>query len=738
MMNDLYIGPTRLTVDIENRAGVRAGAGPLVTVLSLDYGYRLSESGDFNAVLALSDPRAALVLPKSAVLAFYVDERFLFRGIVENTAKSVDAGGVLRLSIKGRDMTGELAEAPVGNLDMTNGAGAGITNGPYMILSFANAFNGGAAWSLDSTNGFATTIASLYGQYSGESALTALIMAAQKTGEHFRVATDGSRQIVWLRTSTPNHDLRAIPTAGEPVAAEGHPNICYIQGFSEEIDAYRMITRIFPWGAGDGDMRLTLKASTRVPPSGFTLDANNNWLESTNAVTAIGKRIGIHVRFQDIRPVSNTSADMTAAANQLYDAALAYLQRHDFASDLRTYKLKVIQLPENVHVGDVITVEYQDQGFVIEGAQMVILAIRNRIDSSGKRTSDLTVSGVARWQEDVSREIVTDMEQGKLFTAHPQRGPNSYVTNYQRYIWNDGVNSEVASVRFRFGPEVCQLNQAAFDFGTTDGTRMLPLESTVRSVGGATSGSGVITTTVPSNNSSGHPSNNTSGSPLPANSAGPSTDVSGAPSNDNTSQASGGDTTTAGKHQHAIHVVPGAGNLGSVTLHNFGGGIYGLSAGLAPSTVDIITMESGSHTHSLSAHTHTLGGHTHTLGGHTHDLNNHTHNLNNHVHDLSEAIAPKYGVFREATSNTFNLADLQYQVNGSGWFNLATDAVSLGSNWYRLDMTALLYDSNFVPWRPDNLLEFRRNPSGSFSTRVSCMIDGQLLVRTIIQSIALT
>ena len=89
-MSDLYIGPNRISADIEDRAGTRLGAGPLVTVLSLDYGYRLSEAGDFNATIALSDPRTQQIIPKGVVLAFYYDNEFIFRGIVEQTSKSVD------------------------------------------------------------------------------------------------------------------------------------------------------------------------------------------------------------------------------------------------------------------------------------------------------------------------------------------------------------------------------------------------------------------------------------------------------------------------------------------------------------------------------------------------------------------------------------------------------------------------------------------------------------------------
>jgi hypothetical protein len=708
---------------MEDRSGDRIGPGPLVTVLSLEYGYRLSESGNFSAVLALSDPRAALVIPKGVVLAFTFDEEFLFRGIVEHTAKSVDSSGILRLQVRGRDLTGELAEAPVGDLNLTNGSGAGVTNGPAQILTAANTFNG-TTWTLDTTDGYATTSASLYGQYSGESALAALVMAAQKSGEHWRVATDGTRQIVWLRTDTDNNHLRAIPTAGEPVQAESNPNICFIQGFGEEVDAFRMITRIYPYGAGDGDMRLTLGPTLRSAPSGFTLNKANNYIESNNAVTAIGKSIGLHIRFQDIRAISNTSADMTSAANQLFDAALAHLQRHDFAADLKTYKLNVIKLPRSVAVGHIVTVEYQDQGYVVDGEEMVIIAIRNRIDSSGARSSDLTVAGVARWMEDGSREVVAGMEQGKLFTSHPQRGPNSYVTNYQRYVWHNGISSEVAQVRFRFGPEVCQLNQVAFDFETDDGTRMLPLESTVRSVGGSSGTSGGGGATV--------------------------TSTSGGTSHSHTvTIADHSHSVTIPDHDHDIpdheHYinVANTGALdrtasltivgGNVVMNYTGAGAGDKHLNTTPGGGDVATSDDGGATTVSSGDGGATTPTSSSDASHTHGLT-----LTDHTHTVTPVITTLYGVYRETNSLTFDITDLEYQVNGGGWIALSDDAVSLGSNWYRLDMTEVLYDANFVPLQSSNLLEFRRKASGSFASRVSCMIDGQLLVRTIIQSIALT
>jgi hypothetical protein len=105
---------------------------------------------------------------------------------------------------------------------------------------------------------------------------------------------------------------------------------------------------------------------------------------------------------------------------------------------------------------------------------------------------------------------------------------------------------------------------------------------------------------------------------------------------------------------------------------------------------------------------------------------------------VTAAVSTIYGVYRESTSLTFNITDLDYRVNSGAWLDLNSNAEEIGSDWFRLDITEVLYDENFVPLNAINLLEFRRKTSGSFGSRVSCMIDGQLLVRNVIQSISLT
>jgi hypothetical protein len=212
---------------------------------------------------------------------------------------------------------------------------------------------------------------------------------------------------------------------------------------------------------------------------------------------------------------------------------------------------------------------------------------------------------------------------------------------------------------------------------------MLPLESTVRSVSGSST-------------------------------------TSGAGSAHSHSVTIGDHTHSVPAHQHSITVAGPSGSTDHVVWASGGG--FGF----------LQKVSSGSeyfNTDSASGAT-TSGG-----GGATAPTSS---NESTHTHTVTPTMSALYGVFREAGANTFNISDLEYRVNGTvGWSDLAANTTSLGGNWFRLDLTAALYDATFVPRQSNNLLEFRRKTAGSFATRKSCMIDGQLLVRNIIQSVSL-
>lgn len=113
---------------------------------------------------------------------------------------------------------------------------------------------------------------------------------------------------------------------------------------------------------------------------------------------------------------------------------------------------------------------------------------------------------------------------------------------------------------------------------------------------------------------------------------------------------------------------------------------------------------------------------------------NHTVTVPAHTHTLTPVITTVYGIFRDTVGNTYEVEGLEYQVNGGGWNDLATDVDDAGDGWLQLDITSLVMDSvSFRPLQANNLLEIRAI-APSLDKRAT--IDAQLSVRNIIQAVA--
>jgi hypothetical protein len=686
----------RLEADVENRSGTIQGEGPLVNLPYLRFGRFLGEAGYFEAEMPLRDPRTDLIQEKASVLRFYWNGEQLFAGVVEATGVVVDNANTLMLPVSGRCLGGaELSEAKIGFLELSS-AGSGVTNGPALVLSTADTYTP-STWTLDTAGGHSTTSTAVYAKFAGESALQALRMIADKIGEHWRFhPTD--RKVIWMRAATPDSGIRALQGAPDMVQARGNPEICFFESFEERKDVHGLFNQIHPYGAGSFEIATTLGASTRSVPTGFTLSAGGNYLRSDDSITALGLTIPVYVQFPDIRPVSNppTNADIVAASNALYDAALAMLQRHDSVDDFKVFTLGgIVQLPEDVQPGTTLRVVYEDDRYSVDD-DYIVLGIESEIASNAAQRHQLTVAAVNKMPTSSNDSIVNSMQDGRVFQTHPILNVNSYETGFTKFVYRDGATEETAKIYFDFDDEVTQIQQVLFKFETAGGGAMLPLESTVRSVGGVSTTTG---------------------------SGGAATPTSGASSASTT--ASGGSSAPTSSsyganHGHSVTIANGT--TGNIVYYNAGSARLEASGGsnITTSNTDL------SHTHTVSVPDHTHGmEHTHTV------------TIADHTHSVTASISAEYGLYRESGSNTFNLDDLRYRVNGGTWANLDDDAVSLSGNRYALDLTSQLYDANFRPVQQHNTLEIARKDSGSFASRKSCTLDCVLKVRNLIQSTAI-
>lgn len=755
---DTFIdGGNRIQADILDRFGNKVGPGPLVTCLGLECDTLLSQAGNFTARFPANDPRLQYLQIKKHLLVFYYDSNFIFFALTENSSESIDSDGQRIVTISGRDTLGTLDETSIDFTQFNIGASP-ITFAPSLVILAYNTRNPFTQWS---TNIDFDTDTAIYTDVAGEPALSVLARIAESINESFRLAyrfaANDYYTIEWLQGTNPSSGVRAIQGAGDAVAAENNPNICFIQQLTERRNSAGIINKIIPFGSGLGATRLDLSGATRSAPPGFTYNTSEGSLQSDAALAYIGSSLTRHINFKDIRPLFNTDADILSAKNYLFDAALAYLQRNDDINDAVEYSLEVLQLPRSVYVGTTLRVVYQDDRYDLD-TDLVVLGIRTSIGSDGAATYSLTVSPINQWRLRETNNQVSEMEVGQIFAAHSQIDANSYWKSYKEWIGDDQIDhlaefpfflsAEVLTIRqvlFRYKVEqilaayatytlanVTGLN-AAVDTGDTAVTVTLTgaTDITPTAVTVTTTGATDITPTAAG----------TSGSPTYA--VNDFTDFTGDANTDDggTARQAGGSSdtglTAGGPTDGALSTNP-TNHLHTITTtHSHTGGIHyhnitNTHRHHAPDHTHTITS---THDHAITAeHGHTSPTHDHAITAeHGHTSPNHHHGSPQHTHPLPSLVGV-FGLQRIPALNSYVLADLEYSVNGGGWTSLST-GIPVAGGYYELDVTGLIQNPAGLkrPYQEDNIVQVRRSTAAGAGK--SAQIRVELGIRCTIQSI---
>lgn len=678
-MMDFYI-------QIEDSAGNKLGPGPITSAEGWESTSRMDQAGSFAFTMPASDEKAAFVQKKRIARAYaLINDEWteIGAGIIDKLDQAPDANGQVMMSVSGDDLARELDYRSVGFLGLATGGGGPVSQ-LSAVASIATYAPAGWVFSTETS----PPVDAVYGQFAGESILAAAIAIAEKTQSHFRVGP--GRLLEYFVDFTPA-GVRAIRAQGDLA-----PETCAIVDLSEVTESFDLITRVYPFGAGQGRARLTLAASNRTAPTGYTANLAQNYIQKTDAFTTYGL-IERWVEFKDIAPLSNTDADLQSAANALFDLARIHLERNSVQA--RHFTLGLAQCSQVLRPGQTIQVDYRDvtAGLVID-EELNILEATLRIDAQGIRTTRVVVADQDRWPANDVDVIVGRMAEAKIYQAHPQLNANSYTTGYSKNV----DESETATFRFRFGSEVVQLQQVLFEF------QLLPFESTVKTIGveSMTGGSGelvtdaatgntgdpsnntsgapsVADTGAPSNDTSGTPSTNTSGSPSDNNSGTPSNNTSDGPSNNTSGPSSGTTGPSSGTTGPSSGTTgpssgttgPSSGDTGGPSDNTSGTPSTNTSGGSGTLETDAPqggdTGGGGQHLHDISvgqyggsggepvyfviagggsigqfqapnigtgkyADTVGSGNHTHDVDSHTHTLASHTHSLNNHTHTLGD------------------------------------------------------------------------------------------------------
>ena len=712
-------------VDVEDSTGAKLGSGPL-QARKWTSTARMDKAGKFSCEILASDPQVAQVVKRRILRAWanvngVVEE--VGAGIVDSITTTIANDGAATITIQGDDLLRELTWRNMQGQRLayySGGAWVPVTHRQAVTLID---YYAPSTWTLYAAP--SPAVDSVYGQFVGESVLQAVIALAKVTRTHFYRGT--GRTLIFA-SGFSDSGMQAVQVVGEL-----RPETCAIAELAVEEQSYDLIGRIYPYGAGQGAARLTLAATTRSAPTGYTLSKVLNYIEHGASVTAYGQAIAA-LQWPDIAPISNTDTDLENASNALFDTALEYL-RDRTERAYPTYRLTLAQCSLVLKPLQTIRVSYFDptNGLNID-ATLNILEATTEVDADGIRTTGLVVTAGEQWPDSDARTVAQAIQGGKQYQAHPQLNANAYVLPFSKNLDDDQSNP--ANFRFRFDAEVTQISRVTFDF------QLLPLESTVKSVGGsstttAANGDHTHTVTIAGHTHDVTLSGHTHG--VTTNSHTHTVTISGhthgVPNHTHYIKISGGSSPTypigfgaSGTAGGWVHNASGSdfdyptnSNSGSVTSNSGGSSTPTSSSGGG----EALTSASGGGTTATSS---SGGGSTPTSasGG-------------SHTHTLTPTITAVYGVYRDSAGNTFAVTDLEYSLDGTTWYNFATGVngyESLGDGWYRIDLTTLLQAANsYRPKQANNLLRIRRKTAGATK---KASIDAQLNVRTIIQALALT
>ena len=450
-------------IDVEDGGGNKLGAGPITTATGVRYTSRMDRAGEFEFSMPASDAKSNLLAEKRYIVINQViggSVERVFYGVIDEISINTTASPAM-ITVRGYDIIIELAQWSVGFYEAND-------QFRYVVEDILYTY---------APNWFSVSSITddVYVKFAGESVLAAIIKLCEIVGVHFWLSDFTlSRELTFINSPTAS-GLRAV-SAGDSDA----PELCLITSLEKTHESHDLITRIYPFGAGNGSNRLTLEHTTATAPTGYTLDAVNNFIRNDAAETTYGK-IEKYLSFKNIAPISNSLADLQNAADALF--AVAYNQLSVQSSPQLHYRLAVTKLDSAslhpLHTLRVVYDEYVDNYHAIAiDDDLYILAITHTIDSAGVDIIELDVANVLAYPRNDFDEIVAKMEEGHILEAHPQlTATKDRVGPYVLRV----DPTHAAQFRFDIGAETTALNYAKLRF------KLYPLRASVKSVAGTTS-----------------------------------------------------------------------------------------------------------------------------------------------------------------------------------------------------------------------------------------------------------
>lgn len=673
-------------VDILNASDVRQGPGPIATVKRWQYAQRLSQAGEWQLDVPATEPRLAHATVKRRLYGYDYSaggQQWVGGGTIERRTMTIQPNKPPDMSLSGNDVLYELARVTV-RLDIS-------WNSPYLGAAlYTKILEGAPGWTVTVDGATPSVVA----RFADESILNALVLITNKTGQMFRLDPqlqfDGTidfRHIRIFSAIVPS-GIVAIKDAA-PMAIERNTNACLIENITRQEDAWQLINRAIPYGAGAGESQFTAWAALQWPDGSgiggpytktdvmgrvhtFTFDKVANSITDQESVAEYGTSTG-RVAFKEIVPISNGEFDTIAAANALVQATTEWLLNASRQQD--HYALSVGRLRQPVYPGQsihVVAQEWRDGEAPIDiDEHLIIQEVTTAFTPDGIRPVGLVVATSREFAMTDAQVVANAIQQSLVYQAHPQTGPSENTMGYREEIdyetgavfpfWLSRGTTQITTVIARF--------------------TLSKLRSTVKTVGGTVEA-----------------------------------------------------TVSFEPHTHDIelddhtHPVPNHNHYFVIDPGSVGADVQVFSGGGSPDVGSLVGNGLGGQIRiatnpATGAVTSGGGGSTETSsaeGGGAADI----------PIDISSGISASYGIY-EDPDPAYGINDLIWSVNG---VTVAAAPAVIEDDWYELDITSYIINADtLTPTNLANRMAVQVNPSSANDKKVR--VTWQVEIRSNIQSL---
>lgn len=423
----------RLFLDIYDAAGNRLGSGPVVTLENVSLKRVLDGCGTIKFSAPATDKYVLDNLTVRRRFRIYLEDmnasRELCRGVILKRSLS-ESSSMPMFNFTCSDNLEELKF--VNTLIARTYSQDTIENVVNDLVSLAT------GWTATVEPGIASNL--IDARFDGASVLKALQSICQNNGVHLRLGTGNVVEIGEFGDLSPVSIMNTAQVTPEILEND---LVALIETLEAGEDAEDIVNWIIPLGSGEDAAALKLKRSTRTTP--YTIqnatgpDGRTYWYLSDSASVTHYGTVQKVVTFKDIAPLSNSNADSINAANQLYDAAVVYLQRASIIQN--NYKVSIRNVRATIKAGDQINVRYAGRVYrdyqVIDYAainqDMWVLGVNENVSSSG-HTVSLDISNVDKTPRDAAKVLIEAVESVELRGLKPLANVSRGGYVYQREI----------------------------------------------------------------------------------------------------------------------------------------------------------------------------------------------------------------------------------------------------------------------------------------------------------------